>query len=801
MKTIYVWILTALVWLSANHLSFAAPDDKSPKIPDFTKGDVVPSEAKHDWNLGPTGLRGWMFSDKLVTKDARQIIVTSVDAGSPADGVIAVGDVILGVGGQPFSIDPRTEFGRAVSAAEAGSGKLVLTRWRAGKTEDITVSLPILGSFSSTAPFDCPKSKLILEQGLKTLAERVSTKDYGDQTDPIPRCLNALALLAGGDPAHKALVAKEAQWAANFKTSDFRTWYYGYVMIFLAEYVIATDDVSVVPGLRRLALEAAKGQSAVGSWGHTFALPDGRLQGYGMMNSPGLPLTIGLLLARDAGVKDPEVAHAVDLSSRLLRFYTGKGAVPYGDHAAWTETHEDNGKCGMAAVLFNHLGESTAANYFTRMALASHGNERDCGHTGNYFNLLWSLPAIGQAGPQATGAWMQEFGGWYHDLARRHDGTFTHQGPPEPDFDSYHGWDATGAYLLGYAVPLKKIRLTGKTPGVIQPLSSETVQAIIADGRGWDNKDRRSFYTAMTDAELLERLSSWSPIVRERAALELSLRKDPPLSDIVALLDSESLEAQIGACQTLESMRGDAAPAVPKLQALLQHKDLWLRVRAASALAAIGKPAVVALPDMLNLMTRASSPEDPRGMEQRFVAFAIFGTMLPRMKSLEDVDKDKLLEAIARVLQNQDGRARSEVSEVYRRLSYQEIRPLLPTILEAIETPAPSGEMFADGVRLNGLKVLASHHIKEGMQATANYLRTQNPWASEHRTPEILEVLDAYGAEAQAVIPHLEETAAGFDRGEVNFPKKLSRQKAEAVREAIKRIQASKERPELKSLK
>ena len=31
------------------------------------------------------------------------------------------------------------------------------------------------------------------------------------------------------------------------------------------------------PGLKRLALEAAKSQSAVGSWGHGFALPDGRL--------------------------------------------------------------------------------------------------------------------------------------------------------------------------------------------------------------------------------------------------------------------------------------------------------------------------------------------------------------------------------------------------------------------------------------------------------------------------------------------------------------------------------------------
>jgi hypothetical protein len=40
--------------------------------PDFSKGDAIPAGAKHDWNLGPTGLRGWMVCDKMVTTDARQ---------------------------------------------------------------------------------------------------------------------------------------------------------------------------------------------------------------------------------------------------------------------------------------------------------------------------------------------------------------------------------------------------------------------------------------------------------------------------------------------------------------------------------------------------------------------------------------------------------------------------------------------------------------------------------------------------------------------------------------------------------
>ncbi len=195
------------------------------------------------------------------------------------------------------------------------------------------------------------------------------------------------------------------------------------------------------------------------------------------------------------------------------------------------------------------------------------------------------------------------------------------------------------------------------------------------------------------------------------------------------------------------------------------------------------------------------SPEDPHGMEQRFISSAIFSKMLTSAKSLEGVDRDQLRTAIARGLKNQDGHARSEISAIYRRLSYDELEPLLPAVLEAIEKPAPSGEMFADGVRLNGLKVLAAHHVEEGMQACADYLRTQNPWASENRTPEILEVLRPYGAQAQRILPHLRETAAMFDQGEKNFPQPLSARKAKAVREAIERIEAAQERPDLKRLK
>ena len=792
---LFMFFLVALLGAPAS--TVAAAESQPLKIPDFTQGEAIPAGAKHDWNLGPTGLRGWMFCDQMVTTDARQISITQVEKGSPAEGIFQVGDVLLGVGGQLFSHDPRTEFGRAVTIAEseAGGGTLTVTRWRAGKVEQVAVKLPVLGSYGATAPYDCPKSKRILEQGCQTLAKTVAQSP--DREDPIVRSLNALALLASGDPAYLPLIKKEAQWAAGFSENSMQTWYYGYVMMLVSEYVLATGDPSVMPGLRRLALEAAKGQSAVGSWGHGFARPDGRLGGYGMMNSPGVPLTIGLVLAREAGVKDPEVSRAIELSARLLRFYIGKGAIPYGDHHPWIENHEDNGKCGMAAVLFNLLGEANGAEFFSRMSVASHGPERDTGHTGNYFNILWAMPGLAQSGPQATGAWMQEFGAWYFDLARRWDGTFAHQGPPEPENDSYEGWDATGAYLLAYAAPLKKLYLTGKRPAVIPQLDAAAAQALVQDGRGWDNKDRYSAYDKLSAEELVARLGSWSPVVRERAAMALGRRKDVSVSPVVTLLESSALNSRYGACQALIALRGRGAPALEPLQRALADPDLWLRIKAAEAIAAIGAPAMKTVPQLLELLAQVNPQSDPRGMQQRYLSFALFdsGGMLSR--SLDGVDREALYQAVRAGLKNQDGRARGSIGSVYRHLSAEDIKPLLPAIYQAIIEPAPSGEMFADSIRVEGLRLLAKHRIVEGIRACVNYTRDQNPWASEHRTPELMEILLSYGTNAKSAVPDLTQIANYFEKDEKDFPKELMLRKAKSVRETIRAIEASTDSPEL----
>ena len=435
------------------------------------------------------------------------------------------------------------------------------------------------------------------------------------------------------------------------------------------------------------------------------------------------------------------------------------------------------------------------------MCLASHGSERDTGHTGNFFNLLWAMPGVSHSGPQATGAWMQEFGAWYFDLARKWDGSFPHQGPPEKGHDSYYGWDGTGAYLLAYAMPLKKIHLTGRTPAAVPQLGATTAKSIVADGRDWTAKARNTLYDAMTDAELLNRLQSWSPVVRERAAMAYGRHKATSAAPLIGMLASPSLEVRHGACQGLIFMRGRAAPAVDALQKTLEHPDLWLRIKAAEALASIGQPAMKTVPQLLELLAQVDEKNDPRGMQQRYLSFALFDRGGLLGGSLDGVDRPALYKAVQAGLKNQDGRARGSIGSVYRRLSLEEIKPLLPAILEAIVKPAPSNEMFADEIRMEGLRVLAHHHIEEGIAALVRYTRDQNPWASQERTPEIMKILLEYGSHAKVVVPELEKIAGYFENEEPDFPRKLGLQKANSIRDTIRAIQASTETPALTTLR
>jgi len=769
--------------------------------PDFTKGEAKPKLSKKDWNLGPTGMRGWMYCNRLETSEARQILVTEVESNSPAAAHMKNGDVILGVNGKKFAYDPRVELGKAISAAEAKDGNLNLVVWRNNKVSNVVLKIQVLGSYSATAPFYCKKSKAIFEKGCEVLASNIAAgKVKGNW---ISKSFNSVALLASGNEKYYPIVKGQVKEASDYilkSQGGLRAWYYGPINIMISEYVMATGDKSVLPQLEAITMRIVDGQSAVGSWGHKFVDENKRLTGYGMMNSPGVPLTISLVLARKAGVSNPKLDTAITKSVNLLRFYVGKGSIPYGDHHPWIQNHDDNGKNGMAAVLFNLLGDTEAAKYFSSMSVASHGAERETGHTGNFFNILYALPGIAVSGPNATGAWMKEFS-WYYDLARRWDGTYLNQGAPD-EKDRFKKWDANGVFLLAYAQSLKKVYMTGKKTGVLSPISAKEAAQFIEDGRGWTPRLREQAYQKYSVEKLYEGLKSWSPVVRERSAKEIARRKAGGIDKLRSMIKNGDVNTQIGACQAIGFLKSVGSPAIPELKEALKADEIWLQIKAAEALAGIGKDAMPTVPILLKMLNSPNKPNDPRGMLQRYLCFALFngrGGLLSR--SLEGVNKQELFEAVKAGLKNEDGRARGAIKSVYSNLSLEELKPILPAIYQAIVEPAPSGIMFANEIQDAGLKLFAKHKVSQGLELNAHYIRRMKQHGSQKRILTVLKMIEGYGAHAQRVIPLLEKYATYFEKEEKNFPKKLSIQKAKDVRASIAKIKTLTKKPQLIDLK
>jgi hypothetical protein len=770
---------------------FAAKE--APPVPDFTQGGKLEEKKVHDWNLGPTGLRGAMWAWSMVTTEARQILVTKVDKGSPAAGLVQVDDVILGVGGAKFTSDARVAFGNAITVAEtkASGGKLPLLLWRKGKELAVTIPLRVMGSYGAQWPYGgCEKSANIIELGAAHLAKNIGPS--------IPDEIGALALLATGDKKYLPLVAELAHkvGAKDFKIDEtdrgMVAWHWGYHNLFLTEYCLLTGDRDVLPAIQAYSNAIARGQSAVGTWGHGMSWPEdnngqyhGALGGYGALNQAGLVCHLSMVLAAKCGVKDEEVDKAIAKGAKFFAFYINKGTIPYGDHNPGPN-HAGNGKNGIAAIMFDLQDHVDGAAFFSRMIVASYG-EREMGHTGNYFSYLWGALGAGRAGPAATSAFLNELR-WYYDLARRWDGSFPYQGVAKDD--KYNDWDCTGAYLLAYLLPREKLSMTGKGRHQEAELTGAALADTIEAGRGFSVPEKGlTPYLAKSKEALIKDLTSWSPAVRQRASEVLGKKADDAtVQTVLKMLSAKDGNTRYGACVALGEMK--AAPAVPALTEALKSDDVWLRIQATYALSAIGNPARQSAANLLDLAV-ATDPNDPREITQRYIGYALFypgGAMgKPGMfaKSIKDVDQQKLYAAIERLLKNDDGRARGTITSVYKQLTYDEIKPLLPAIYESIKYQSPSGEMFASGVRLRGLDLFAQYRIKEGMPLCIEVMDIDK-WGKHARIPACLDTLETYGAAAKAVLPQLRD----LEKRIRAHKEKTMAKHAERVAEIIKKLEA-----------
>ncbi|MCG7851197.1 MAG: HEAT repeat domain-containing protein [Methanosarcinaceae archaeon] len=251
-------------------------------------------------------------------------------------------------------------------------------------------------------------------------------------------------------------------------------------------------------------------------------------------------------------------------------------------------------------------------------------------------------------------------------------------------------------------------------------------------------------------------------------------------------------------------MKGRGAPAVDALIELLRHDDVWLRIQSCYALAGIGQPARRAVPEMLKLAVHADE-RDPRQFTQRFLAFTLFyqGGALGNpglvSRDLKGVDLDLLYPAVRIMLRNDDGRARSAVGSIYKNLTIEQLGPILPEILDAIEVPCPSGIMFSSGIRLQGLDLLAKNKIKEGLPMCLKIMEIDK-WGKKGRVNSCLKTLRSYGpAAAKTILPELRD----LEKDMLNHSeaKNVLKDALKQIREIIQEAEKATGKPDFVPLK
>ena len=807
-------------------LALALPVIAEESPPDLTKG-TSSIDRTRTYNLGATGLRGWIYThpetylDSLqgrTTAASRQILVTCVGANSPADGVMQVEDIILGVDGKPFTDDARKSIAYAIQRAEteANKGILKLSCSRAGKSTEVQLKLRVMGTYSATAPYDCPKSKRILEDACKALDKEPLNENWCG-------AINGLALLASGNPDYLPKVRELAHKLAP-ASLDLRkgingsAWDNGYRNIFLAEYYLLTHDKEVLHGITEYTLSLALGQGMYGTFGHGYSglTPDGKRHGaippYGPVNMAGLPANLGIVMGKLCGVKDPEVNAAIQRASGFFGYYVDKGAIPYGEHEPWPY-HENNGKNSLSALLFSlQWDKPIEAQFFAKMATAGY-RSRECGHTGQGFSYLWSALGANVGGPAAAAAFVKE-ASWHLDLVRRCDGTFTYDGGEQYGGgmtddktyygnSSYSGLSPNATYVLTYSMPLKKLCITGKDANPGGWLSQQEVAAAISSGR-FDTER-----TKMTTQELITAFGDWSPIVRGWAAEELSRRHEAKsmVPKLILMAEGKDVHVAQAAVEALGEIKDKKA--LPVVVRLLSHKDRWLRFKAAQAIKKMGGEAAHDAHDILKAVALTAEPvqpinwADPVQLTQGQLAAALFAG--PLADSLKNAPTKLLYPAIQIAAKIPDGMARATLRGYFEnKLSEKDVQALAADLFAAVKFMCPADTMFGGEIRMGAFKALTKYHFKEGIEAGIIFAKTQGGHGSESRTGEIMKEIASYGGAARDAIPQLKELIVVLNdqckKGE--FPAgELNDRRTGAIADAIKSIETAKNQPKLQSFK
>jgi len=466
-------------------------------------------------------------------------------------------------------------------------------------TKEVALKLKVMGSFSDTSPWDCPKTQKILERGWKVLE-----RNMGHRNNVGRFKVRGLALLASGKPEHVELVKKAVHANPSFMGEKrigndgwgwhYGSWHAGYTLVFLGEYYLRTGDTAILPGLRKWAVAAAKLQSGGGTWGHSaaerksnFGRLGGPCPGYGAMNQAGGVCFFGLTLAQKSGIDEPLVNLAVKRAIKFNSTFVDKGCVPYGYHAP--AGHEDsNGKNGPPAFAMRMVGELYKAKYYAQNSNCGSCWGYRAGHGNGTFGNYWPHLAANLCGREGVIHWMKKMRPYYAML-RRHDGAFVNV-----TCGNSGGigtlFDPTGIAILHYSAPMRKLYVTGRDQLPELQHTSEDLMNLV------DQSLPSSVIKNLSTNDIFRKLNTFSTKRRRQFYCpELARRylggETNILARLKSLLSSPKARERDAAIQAISACGRDVAkPLLPQLARLVMDPEEFVRVAAVNA---IGKAVQV----------------------------------------------------------------------------------------------------------------------------------------------------------------------------------------------------------------
>lgn len=420
-------------------------------------------------NLGPTGITGMGIK---IDNKIEFFVVTNVERGSPADGIIREDDVINGANGVAFPKqgDARKNLGYAIIDSQAKNGRLHLQVIRGTQKSVETVQLDRIPDFSATWPFACERTDMMLAAACDFLdREQQPSGEVPSDEGLIGQTQSGILFMAMGEPRYLDNGRRAAYWYGDKILEHVRKgsspgwgpWQCGYGGLLMAEYYEMTGDRGILPALKAVCKFITDGQTSAGGWSHGW--DHGYGAGYAEVNEAGMVCYMALTLARECGVEVDEMRFR--RAEKYYENYAPAVTSSYGDNISPSAGYEtQNGKIGGLAVvhrLNDRKGDSAA--YALKSARSFNGIES--GHTGHFFNLLWTPVGASFAPAEEYRKGLDGIG-WYYAMSQTWRGGFFCQPNPgsgkrNKKYAEYGQMMTTGGIGLSLAFPRRHLRIHG----------------------------------------------------------------------------------------------------------------------------------------------------------------------------------------------------------------------------------------------------------------------------------------------------------------------------------------------------